>query len=210
MPIEVHLRNAASSSAAVARKRKTAAPTPPPAVGNRWRTGAQQRIYGRRLLEAIRSARGESSAAATRPTPPSRIKEAADSALALTAQGRSRWSRAILSRQWRRRRLVVKATAKAAGGKIRRRRWAEKRRLKGKGEAAATKPRKVKERLRVLSRLVPGCRKASTPSLLEEAADYVAALEMQVRAMRALADALSSSSSSAAAAASTSASASAD
>ncbi|KAK1326434.1 hypothetical protein QJS10_CPA01g01693 [Acorus calamus] len=188
MSIEVHLRNpSASATAAVALKRKSAPPPPPE---NRWKTGTQQRIYGRRLLEAIRSARGEgSSSPATNPTPPAKIREAADSALALTDRGRSRWSRAILSRRWRRRRLIVKA-AGAGGKKIRRRRGAAK-----KGEAAkAIGGEKVRERLRVLSRLVPGCRKASTPSLLEETADYVAALEMQVRAMRLLADALSAAS----------------
>lgn len=48
------------------------------------------------------------------------------------------------------------------------------------------------ERLRVLSRLVPGGRKLSEPMLLEEAADYVAALETQVKTMRTLAELLSS------------------
>lgn len=51
---------------------------------------------------------------------------------------------------------------------------------------------KVEDRLRVLSRLVPGGRKLSTPTLLEETADYVAALEVQVKAMRMLVDRLSS------------------
>ncbi|KAK1302192.1 hypothetical protein QJS10_CPB12g00605 [Acorus calamus] len=141
----------------------------------------------------IRSARGEgSSSPATNPTPPAKIREAADSALALTDRGRSRWSRAILSRRWRRRRLIVKAAS--AGGKKIRRRWG----LAKKGEVAkAIGGEKVRERLRVLSRLVPGCKRASTPSLLEETADYVAALEMQVRAMRLLADALSAASASA-------------
>ncbi|KAK1258901.1 Transcription factor [Acorus gramineus] len=188
MPIEVHLRNpSASATAAVALKRKS----PPPPPENRWKTGTQQRIYGRRLLEAIRSARGEgSSSPATNPTPPAKIREAADSALALTDRGRSRWSRAILSRRWRRRRLIVKA-AGAGRKKIRRRRRPQAK----KGEAAkAIGGEKVRERLRVLSRLVPGCRRVSTPSLLEETADYVAALEMQVRAMRLLADALSAAS----------------
>lgn len=53
------------------------------------------------------------------------------------------------------------------------------------------KERTVKERLKKLGRIVPGCRKLPAATLLEEAADYVAALEMQVRTMRALAEALS-------------------
>jgi hypothetical protein len=51
--------------------------------------------------------------------------------------------------------------------------------------------RTVKERLKKLGRIVPGCRKLSAATLLEETADYMAALEMQVRTMRALAEALS-------------------
>ncbi|KAJ0989218.1 hypothetical protein J5N97_007574 [Dioscorea zingiberensis] len=139
----------------------------------KWRTGAQERIYNRRLIEALRAVRGARA-----------VKDAADSALALTARGQSRWSRAILVGRLRRRKLLVKA-----GGKIRRRR---RSRLPVKpAEPAALKEGKVGERLRALGRLVPGCRKLSAPSLLEEAADYVAALELQVKAMRALADALS-------------------
>nr|GMD73969.1 transcription factor bHLH148-like [Ipomoea batatas] len=54
----------------------------------------------------------------------------------------------------------------------------------------------VQRKARVLGRIVPGCRKQPLPVILEEATDYIAALEMQVRAMSALADLLSGASSS--------------
>jgi hypothetical protein len=166
-----------------------AAPGP---AQTKWRSGTQERIYGRRLLDALRATR---SGAPQTPQPRA-VKEAADSALALTARGQSRWSRAILlaGAASCRRRVLVKA-----GGKIRRhpRPHARAAAKAAKAAAAASaseppmlKERKVKDRLRVLGRLVPGCRKLQAPDLLEEAADYVAALEMQVKAMRALADAL--------------------
>jgi hypothetical protein len=168
-----------------------AAPGP---AQTKWRSGTQERIYGRRLLDALRATRS-----GTPQTPqPRAVKEAADSALALTARGQSRWSRAILlaGAASCRRRVLVKA-----GGKIRRHPRPQARAAAKAAKAAAAaaasaseppmlKERKVKDRLRVLGRLVPGCRKLQAPDLLEEAADYVAALEMQVKAMRALADAL--------------------
>ena len=82
-----------------------------------------------------------------------------------------------------------------AGGKIRRRhrrpQHAKSKAAAFAGAAADSKEGgKVQERLRVLGRLVPGCRKLPAPELLEEAVDYVAALQMQVNTMRALADAL--------------------
>ncbi|XP_074574709.1 transcription factor bHLH149-like [Curcuma longa] len=136
----------------------------------KWRTAAQQRVYGRRLLDALRATAGGGARA---------VKAAADSALALTARGQSRWSRSILLLRRRRRRnrlkfLPIKDKTRSVRGRTR----------------PASSPR-GRDRLRLLRRLVPGCRKLSAPSVLEEAADYVAALEMQVKAMRALADAFS-------------------
>lgn len=49
----------------------------------------------------------------------------------------------------------------------------------------------VGNRVRVLGGLVPGCRRTALPELLDETADYIAALEMQVRAMTALSKILS-------------------
>ncbi|XP_074567512.1 transcription factor bHLH149-like [Curcuma longa] len=146
---------------------------------SKWRTAAQQRIYGRRLIDALR---------ATAPSGPHAVKEASDSALALTARGQSRWSRAILLG---RRRPSCKLLLKARRG--RRRPKPPPPALK-QGMAASPEGKKVSDRLRLLGRLVPGCRKLSAPSLLEEAVDYMAALEMQVKTMRALAEALSAAS----------------
>ncbi|XP_066317014.1 transcription factor bHLH150-like [Miscanthus floridulus] len=175
-----------SPSPSSSRTPKGGSATPPPRnQASKWRSGAVRGVYGRRLLDALRATGGGQ---------PRAVKAAADSALALTARGQTRWSRAILlaGAACSRRRVLVKA-----GGKVRRRRRpplpvqardnaAAAALLKGKGKEKD----KVQERLRVLGRLVPGCRKLPAPALLEEAADYVAALQMQVSAMRALTDAL--------------------
>ena len=175
-----------SPSPSSSRTPKGGSATPPPrSQASKWRSGAVRGVYGRRLLDALRATGGGQ---------PRAVKAAADSALALTARGQTRWSRAILlaGAACSRRRVLVKA-----GGKVRRRRRppppvqardnaAAAALLKDKGKEKD----KVQERLRVLGRLVPGCRKLPAPALLEESADYVAALQMQVSAMRALADAL--------------------
>ncbi|RWV78527.1 hypothetical protein GW17_00060488 [Ensete ventricosum] len=134
-----------------------------------WRSGARERAYRRRLLEALCRSRGG------RILGPRAVKEAADSALALTARGRSRWSRTILFGR-RGGKLLVKAPGRVLVRRGRPR------------ILAAPRPEgtRVRASLRTLRWLVPGCRKVSASSLLKEAADYVAALEMQVKAMRAL------------------------
>ncbi|KAK7264729.1 hypothetical protein RJT34_32339 [Clitoria ternatea] len=99
------------------------------------------------------------------------VRESADRVLAITGKGRSRWSRAILAK-----RVKLKL-------RKRKRRW-----KKGKG---------VERRVRFLGGLIPGCRKEGLTVILEEAIDYIPALEMQVRAMTALFNLLSSASASA-------------
>ncbi|KAG0449266.1 hypothetical protein HPP92_027383 [Vanilla planifolia] len=173
---------AASSSSNIADGMKSKiAHGPPPK--SRWRSEGKQRIYGRRLLDALRAARRGDGSSNTVSVGPRVIKDASDSALALTAQGQTRWSSAILFGRIGRRKLLLKA-----GGKIRRRMpWRKTEVVPPK----VVKGKMVRDRLRILSRLVPGCRKLSAPMLLEETADYVAALEMQVRTMRMLSEALS-------------------
>nr|QDL88341.1 transcription factor bHLH149-like isoform X1 [Cymbidium ensifolium] len=145
---------------------------------SKWRSAEQQRIYGRRLLEALRSARSSL-------TGPWGIKKAADYALALSARGQSRWSRAILFGRSRGGKVMLKHKA---GGKIRRLRRFHP---PGKLAAAQMNGSKVRDRLRLLSRLVPGCRKLPVARVLAETADYMAALQIQVNTMRAFVDALS-------------------
>lgn len=162
------------------RKRKRSAEVRPSPC--KWRTEGEQKLYSSKLLEALRRVRrGE-------PVEPPRsraVREAADRALAVAARGRTRWSRAILS-------------TRALKLKSRKRRPACPARPKNPFAGAAAKKRSpvLQRKARVLSRLVPGCRKLSFQTLLEEASDYIAALEMQVRTMSALTDILSSSSSS--------------
>ncbi|KAI0492232.1 hypothetical protein KFK09_026501 [Dendrobium nobile] len=102
----------------------------------------------------------------------------------------SRWSRAILFGPCRggQPKLKLKACSKIP----RHRPFLSP----GKLVAAQTKGRKVRDRLRVLSRLVPGCKKLPAASVLSETADYVATLQMQVglvNSMLVLAEVLSTS-----------------
>ncbi|TKY52314.1 dimerization protein [Spatholobus suberectus] len=142
-----------------------------------WRSEAEQRIYSRRLVEALR----RTPSSATKPRAAGQVRETADRVLATTARGRTRWSRAILGR-WRKLPSQHKKVKKASS-------TAGLKRTRIGGERRNRLPA-VQKKARVLSRLVPGCRKVSFPNLLEEATDYISALEMQVRAMTALAQLL--------------------
>jgi hypothetical protein len=177
------------------RKRKRAAGADPaaPAQPSKWRTRREHEIYSSKLLEAIRLVRAgppSASAAAgggTAAAPPrSRaVREAADRALAVAARGRTPWSRAILASRRRRLQAAHRARLRAPASPPARHGAPSASAAKG----AATPP--LERKAKVLGRLVPGCRKLSFPTLLAETTDYIAALQMQVRAMTALAEALS-------------------
>ncbi|NP_001142628.1 Transcription factor bHLH148 [Zea mays] len=174
------------------RKRKRAAGADPaaPAQPSKWRTRREHEIYSSKLLEAIRLVRAgppSAAAAGTAAAPPrSRaVREAADRALAVAARGRTHWSRAILASRRRRLQAAHRARLRAPASPPARHGAPSASAAKG----AATPP--LERKAKVLGRLVPGCRKLSFPTLLAETTDYIAALQMQVRAMTALAEALS-------------------
>ncbi|KZV36637.1 hypothetical protein F511_28586 [Dorcoceras hygrometricum] len=158
-----------------------------------WRSDTQQQVYSSKLFQAIRQVqRGDSSA----PKRNRAVREAADRVLAATARGRSRWSRAMLTNRLRLRFLrknnITKqqrkvAASTAGSSRPPRRPKVSVTRLKWKSMQT------VQRKARVLGGLVPGCRKQPLPVVLEEVTDYIAALEMQVRAMSTLAALLSGS-----------------
>lgn len=169
-----------------------------------WKSETQQQIYSSKLIQALNHVNGASPSAPRRGRA---VREAADRVLAVAAKGRTRWSRAILTHRlklkFRKHKKVNRvsapsAAAAATGSGRSKKAGFSVLRLKAKSLPA------VQRKVRVLGRLVPGCRKQPFPVILEEATDYIAALEMQVRAMTALAELLSvgggSSSSSSAAA----------
>ncbi|CAH8259603.1 unnamed protein product [Arabidopsis lyrata] len=166
----------------------------------RWRSEKQQRIYSAKLIQALQQVRLNSSAAtSSSPTAQKRgkaVREAADRALAVSARGRTLWSRAILAnriklkfRKQKRPKTPTKipsmTTVVNSSNRSRTRRVSVLR-LNKKNIPD------VNRKVRVLGRLVPGCGKQSVPVILEEATDYIQALEMQVRAMNSLVQLLSS------------------
>lgn len=156
-----------------------------------WKSETTQQLYSSNLLQALRKVRlSPSSSSSPVPRRGRAVREAADRVLAVAARGRTRWSRAILTNRLRLK-FLKKATkrqrAAATTGSSRsaRKPRLEILRLKGKNLPA------VQRKVKTLGRLVPGCRKEPLPVILEEAADYVSALEMQIRAMRELLSRLS-------------------
>lgn len=145
----------------------------------RWRSESEQRNYSTKLVEALRQVRRNSSPSVKVSSSSREIRDAADRVLAVSARGKTRWSRAILTS-----RLSSRLARKNNNNIMK-----KNKRAKVTGCSRLTKrPEKkrlpaVQKKVKVLSRLVPGCRKVSLPNLLEEATDYIAALEMQVRAM---------------------------
>lgn len=166
----------------------------------RWRSEKQQRIYSAKLIQALQQVRLNSSAATTSSATAQKrgkaVREAADRALAVSARGRTLWSRAILAnriklkfRKQKRPKTPTKipsmTTVVNSSNRSRKRRVSVLR-LNKKNIPD------VNRKVRVLGRLVPGCGKQSVPVILEEATDYIQALEMQVRAMNSLVQLLSS------------------
>uniref|UniRef100_A0A0A9EJE6 BHLH domain-containing protein n=1 Tax=Arundo donax TaxID=35708 RepID=A0A0A9EJE6_ARUDO len=124
------------------------------------------------------------------------MREAADRALALAARGRTHWSRAILASRRRRFQAARRARLRAPSSPSSRHVPANASAAGSSAPGSGTNTPPLVRKAKVLGRLVPGCWKLPFPALLAEASDYIAALEMQVRAMTALADALSAVSSS--------------
>lgn len=144
----------------------------------RWRTDSEQQIYSSKLLQALRHVRRNSD------SPPVRgVRETADRVLAISAKGKTRWSRAILTSRLR---MKINSKHKKINN--------NKGVIKPKRSSSLVENRNLavlQRKVRVLGNLVPGCRKLSFPNLLEETTDYIAALEMQVRAMATLTGILS-------------------
>lgn len=145
----------------------------------KWKSHVQQQLYSSKLVQALRQVRLGSSNET--PCRGRAIREAADRALAVAAKGRTRWSRAILTNRlklkfMKHKRQRVKVTGQNRSKKPK----VSILRLKGKNLPS------VQRKVRVLGRLVPGCRELPCLELLEEVIDYISARQMQIRALNSL------------------------
>ena len=161
----------------------------------KWKSQAQHQIYSSKLLRALSQVRISSPYSPSAPNEMPRrgqaVREAADTVLAMTAKGRSRWSRAILTNRLKLKfRKHNRQKARVSGSSRTKKPRVSVLRLKGKGLPT------VQRKVRLLGRLVPGCRKQPLPVILDEATDYIPALDMQIRVMSAIFNLVSSSSSS--------------
>lgn len=153
----------------------------------KWRSESAQQTYSVKLVEALQRASQNATAVSSRSAGGRAVREVADRVLAMAAKGRSRWSRAILASRLRLSRLRRHRKAKKPSNSCIR----PKKPLPGASEDRKRRLPAVEGRVKVLSRLVPGCKGIPVTNLLEEAGDYIAALEMQVRAMTRLTEILS-------------------
>ncbi|KAI3690902.1 hypothetical protein L2E82_49114 [Cichorium intybus] len=158
-----------------------------------WKSEGRREAYSLKLIQALRQVRlGSGTFSHSAPLRGRVVRETADRVLAMAAKGRTRWSRAILEKKLKhkfmksnlRQRGVI-ATALS----IKKPRLGSLR-LKSKNLPV------VQRKTLDLGRLVPGCRKQPFHVVLEEVTDYIEALEMQVKAMAALANIFSVGSSS--------------
>ncbi|CAI9786150.1 unnamed protein product [Fraxinus pennsylvanica] len=143
----------------------------------RWRTESESKNYSIKLVKALRHIRRRDTASG------GSIREAADRVLAVSAKGRTRWSRAIIRSRLRVRLAQINKKHKKA-------KVSSDNRLKK--PVAKNKPPYLQRKVRSLGLVVPGCRSLSFPNLLEETTDYIAALQMQVKAMTLLTELLTS------------------
>lgn len=166
-----------------------------------WKSDAQHQIYTSKLLQALSQVRQNNNSSSPQKSASRRVHEAADRVLAATAKGRSRWSRAMLVSRLKlkfmkknnitkRQQSVMTAITTGNSSRLLKKSKVSILRLKSKSLPA------FQRKTRILGRLVPGCRKQPLQVVLEEATDYIPALEMQVRVMIALAELLSVSGSS--------------
>lgn len=159
-----------------------------------WKSEAQQRVYSSKLLQALRQIRmrnAQNSATGT-------IRETADRVLAVTAKGRTRWSRAILTNKLKLKFMKLNRKQRGLIATNNRMKKPKVRMMKLKMKMKKMNLPEVQRKTRVLGGLVPGCQKQRLPVVLEEATSYIPALEMQVKAMAALVELLSGGSSSSA------------
>ncbi|KAG2315246.1 hypothetical protein Bca4012_066047 [Brassica carinata] len=188
------------------RKRKKKQPSPPPSQSSVqiWRSEKQQQIYSTNIIQSLRELRINAVADQSPSLPPRgggiAVRDAAYRSLAVTARGRTLWSRAILSkavkvklkfRKQNRPRNSNPPPPTITGNNRLRKKRATVLRLKAKGLPA------VQSKVKLLSRLIPGCRKQPLPVILEETTDYIVAMEMQIRALNAIISAVGSGSSAA-------------
>ncbi|CAN7013179.1 hypothetical protein IGI04_012723 [Brassica rapa subsp. trilocularis] len=165
------------------RKKKPPSPPPPPPPSSvqKWRSEKQQQIYSTNIIQSLRELRiSDPSAKLAPPRGGGRaVRDAAYRSLAVTARGRTLWSRAILSkavkvklkfRKQNRSRNSNQTMVSVTGNNRLRKKRATVLRLKAKGLPA------VQRRVKLLSRLIPGCRKQPLPVVLEETTDYIVAM----------------------------------